>query len=56
LETEAMSFEAIAADLGYENLAFFRRLFKRATGLTPGQYRKMFRPLMGANDAPKPRA
>lgn len=47
LESEDVGFETIAADLGYENLAFFRRLFKRTTGLTPGQYRKMFRPLMG---------
>ena len=34
-----------AAEVGYENPAFFRRLFKRATGLTHGQYRRMFRPL-----------
>jgi transcriptional regulator GlxA family with amidase domain len=53
LETNAVSFEAIAADLGYENLAFFRRLFKRATGLTPGQYRKMFRPFMASNPLPR---
>lgn len=44
LESEDVPFETIAADLGYENLPFFRKLFKRSTGLTPGQYRKMFRP------------
>jgi transcriptional regulator GlxA family with amidase domain len=44
LETERRSFEEIAAEVGYENHAFFRRLFKRRTGLTPGQYRRMFRP------------
>ena len=48
LESELVSFEEIAADLGYENLAFFRRLFKRATGLTPSQYRRMFRPFVDA--------
>lgn len=48
LEAETAPFDRIAADLGYENLAFFRRLFKRATGLTPGQYRKMFRPFLNA--------
>lgn len=48
LEAGSVSFEKIAADLGYENLAFFRRLFKRSTGLTPGQYRRMFRPFMEA--------
>jgi transcriptional regulator GlxA family with amidase domain len=52
LETDTVSFEAIAADLGYENLAFLRRLFRRSTGLTPGQYRKMFRPFMDASDLP----
>jgi transcriptional regulator GlxA family with amidase domain len=49
LEAEDASFEEIAADLGYENLAFLRRLFKRTTGLTPGQYRRMFRPFMDAD-------
>ena len=38
--------EQIAADLGYENHAFFRRLFKRSTGLTPGAYRRMFLPFI----------
>jgi AraC-like DNA-binding protein len=28
---------------GYEDPAFFRRLFKRTTGLAPGAYRKRFR-------------
>lgn len=46
LETEHLSSEEIAAQVGYENPAFFRRLFKHATGLTPGQYRRMFRPLV----------
>jgi transcriptional regulator GlxA family with amidase domain len=44
LETGQMAFEEISAELGYENPGFFRRLFKRATGLTPGQYRRMFQP------------
>lgn len=44
LETDSAAFEQVAAELGYENLAFFRRLFKRSTGLTPGAYRRMFRP------------
>jgi AraC-like DNA-binding protein len=29
--------------VGYEEAAFFRRLFKRTTGMTPGDYRKRFR-------------
>ncbi len=42
LETSDRSFDEIAADVGYENPGFFRNLFKRRTGLTPSQYRKMF--------------
>jgi transcriptional regulator GlxA family with amidase domain len=34
--------DVIAAQVGYENAAFFRRLFKRMTGLKPGDYRRMF--------------
>jgi hypothetical protein len=44
LEMGQMPFDEISADLGYENPGFFRRLFKRSTGLTPGQYRRMFQP------------
>jgi transcriptional regulator GlxA family with amidase domain len=49
LETGSMATETIAAEVGYENPAFFRRLFKRCTGLTLGQYRRMFRPLAYAS-------
>jgi transcriptional regulator GlxA family with amidase domain len=52
LEAEAPAAEAVAAAVGYENAAFFRRLFKRATGLAPGQYRRMFRPLAAAGHVP----
>ena len=44
------SFEDIAAEVGYENPAFFRRLFKRCTGSRPGEYRRMFRPFATAAD------
>lgn len=43
LETTSLPSDEIAAQVGYENPAFFRRLFKRCTGLTPGVYRRMFR-------------
>ncbi|MFY9734150.1 MAG: helix-turn-helix domain-containing protein [Rhodoplanes sp.] len=48
LEAETTSSEEIAANVGYENSAFFRRLFKGCTGLTPGEYRRMFRPMSRA--------
>jgi transcriptional regulator GlxA family with amidase domain len=34
--------EEIGWRVGYEDPAFFRRLFKRLTGVTPGQYRRQF--------------
>jgi transcriptional regulator GlxA family with amidase domain len=54
LETGHGSFEDAAAEVGYENPAFFRRLFKRCTGLTPWEYRRMFRPFATATDLPAP--
>jgi transcriptional regulator GlxA family with amidase domain len=42
LETGTTPFDDIAAEVGYENPGFFRRLFKRRTGLTPLDYRRMF--------------
>ena len=52
LETETTPLEDIAAEVGYENPAFFRRLFRRCTGLTPGQYRRMFAPFSAGADLP----
>jgi len=42
LEAGTTPFDDIAAEVGYENPGFFRRLFKRRTGLTPSDYRRMF--------------
>lgn len=42
LENTRASIEDISAGVGYEDTAFFRRLFKRLTGLSPSHYRKMF--------------
>jgi transcriptional regulator GlxA family with amidase domain len=36
--------QAVAHDVGYADLAFFRGLFKRATGMTPAEYRGQFGP------------
>jgi len=42
LESGALPIEEISAAVGYMDVSFFRRLFKRLTGLSPGQYRRMF--------------
>jgi transcriptional regulator GlxA family with amidase domain len=42
LETSELPIDEISADVGYLDCSFFRRLFKRLTGLTPSNYRRMF--------------
>ncbi|MBX2885111.1 MAG: helix-turn-helix domain-containing protein [Granulosicoccus sp.] len=42
LETSESSIAEIGFEVGYEDTPSFRRLFKRKTGLTPVEYRKMF--------------
>lgn len=43
LERTDLSVEKIGFAVGYENTAFFRRLFRRMTRLSPGAYRRKFR-------------
>lgn len=43
LELEDRPIEEIACDVGYSDLASFRRLFRKIAGLTPGDYRRRFR-------------
>src|SRR5690606_5207680 len=43
LETGNESVDAIAHEVGYEDPASFRRLFRRLTGISPGEYRRRFR-------------
>lgn len=42
LERTTAAVDEISWQVGYEEPAFFRRLFKRVTGLTPGVYRRRF--------------
>jgi transcriptional regulator GlxA family with amidase domain len=42
LERTSVSADEISWKVGYEDAAFFRRLFKRVTGMTPGAYRRRF--------------
>jgi AraC-like DNA-binding protein len=36
--------EQIGHEVGYEDAASFRRLFRKLTGITPGEYRRNFQP------------
>jgi transcriptional regulator GlxA family with amidase domain len=42
LENGAPSIQAVCSNIGYEDVAYFRNLFKRYTGMTPGEYRSHF--------------
>ena len=46
LEQGNLPIEDISETVGYLDISFFRRLFKRLTGLTPGKYRRMFQPVL----------
>jgi transcriptional regulator GlxA family with amidase domain len=43
LESTSADFESITERSGYSDASSFRRLFKRRTGLSPGQYRRQFK-------------
>jgi transcriptional regulator GlxA family with amidase domain len=45
LEAGGDTVQSIALKVGYEDQAFFRRIFKRQTGMTPAEYRGRFAPL-----------
>lgn len=45
LERSTMAVEEIAAEIGYADGSFFRRLFRRRVGLTPATYRRKFQRL-----------
>ena len=42
LEHGATSIQTVCLNTGYEDIAFFRSLFKRHTGMTPAEYRSRF--------------
>jgi transcriptional regulator GlxA family with amidase domain len=42
LEHGAPSIQGVSSKIGYEDVAFFRGLFKRHTGMTPAEYRERF--------------
>jgi transcriptional regulator GlxA family with amidase domain len=46
LERDARPIQAISSEVGYDDVAFFRSLFKRSTGMTPAEYRAHFAPFV----------
>lgn len=46
LETTNEPTDAVAHAIGYEDPAFFRRLFKRRAGVTPARYRQQFQAII----------
>jgi transcriptional regulator GlxA family with amidase domain len=48
LESGRLPVDEISVEVSYEDVSFFRRVFKRLTGLTPSQYRKMYQPVLKA--------
>jgi transcriptional regulator GlxA family with amidase domain len=42
LERGAASVQTVSLSIGYEDVAYFRGLFKRHTGMTPAEYRSRF--------------
>jgi transcriptional regulator GlxA family with amidase domain len=61
LESTDEAADEIGFAVGYEDASFFRRLFKRRTGVTPGRYRRLFQPIRagmatdGTTEAPRHR-
>ena len=43
-----LSLEGLVSKVNYTELAAFRRIFKRATGISPLQYRQRFRSVAAA--------
>jgi len=52
LETSSEAVEGVSERVGYEDASFFRRLFKRRTGLTPAAYRRLFQSVAHAGRTP----
>jgi transcriptional regulator GlxA family with amidase domain len=42
LETRQLSIDAVSGRVGYVDMSSFRQLFKRVTGVSPGEYRRRF--------------
>jgi len=49
LENWQRTFDEISFKIGYENVSFLRRIFKRVTGLSPAAYKKIFFNMLKVN-------
>jgi transcriptional regulator GlxA family with amidase domain len=50
IEAEACAIDDVGYRVGYEDPTFFRRLFKRTTGLSPAAYRRKMAGILGARN------
>lgn len=51
LETTDTAVDEVCFEVGYEDPSFFRRLFRRRTGVSPAQYRRAFKPIHEAGQS-----
>jgi transcriptional regulator GlxA family with amidase domain len=54
LERGSHTVQTVSTRVGYDDVAFFRSLFKRRTGMTPAEYRSRFAPLALERNAVEP--
>jgi transcriptional regulator GlxA family with amidase domain len=45
LEESVTSVQSVGSAVGYDNVTFFRQVFRRYTGVTPAEYRTNFKPV-----------
>jgi AraC-like DNA-binding protein len=54
LEESTTSVQRVGSLVGYDNVTFFRQVFRRYTGVTPAEYRSNFKPVPSANSNAEP--
>lgn len=54
IESGGGAIDDVSYQVGYEDPTFFRRLFKRTTGLTPAAYRRKFAPILVVRAGARP--
>ena len=50
LEETTTSVQRVGSSVGYDNVTFFRQVFRRYTGVTPAEYRSNFKPVPSASN------